>query len=87
MWRAYFSHIADSGAPLEPLSHAHRYSAKTSDELPANWSDFPAAPQAEAVGDEWVGSAESPFLRVPSAVVPLKHMLVLNPNHPDQRDL
>ena len=25
MWRAYFSHMASSIAPLEPLGHAHRY--------------------------------------------------------------
>lgn len=60
---------------------------KTVDELPASWSDFPAAPLAQAVGDEWVESAESLLLRVPSTVVPLEHILVLNPNHPDRRHL
>lgn len=60
---------------------------KTVDDLPETWADFPAAPQAQAVGDEWVQSAESLLLRVPSAVIPLEHILVLNPHHPDLRQL
>lgn len=62
-------------------------SKRTIDELPSTWADFPAAPLAQGVGDEWVESAESLLLRVPSAVVPLEYILVLNPNHPDQRHL
>lgn len=55
--------------------------------LPTTWADFPAAPETQAIGDRWVRSAESLILRVPSAVVPLERLLVVNPHHPDRRHL
>lgn len=60
---------------------------RIADALPSTWADFPASPEAQAVGDQWVESAESLLLRVPSVIVPLEHILVLNPNHPDRRHL
>jgi RES domain-containing protein len=59
----------------------------TADTLPETWANFPAAPETQAIGDRWVKSADSLLLRVPSAVVPLEHLLVVNPYHPDRRHL
>jgi len=54
-------------------------------DLPANWKDNPAPPEARAIGDAWVADALSAVLRVPSVVVPIEFNYVLNPNHPDFR--
>lgn len=59
----------------------------TAEALPATWADFPVPPETQAIGDRWVKSADSLFLRVPSAIIPLERLLVLNPHHPDQRHL
>lgn len=59
----------------------------TAETLPATWADFPAPPETQAIGDRWVRAADSLLLRVPSAVVPLEHLLVVNPCHSDRRHL
>lgn len=53
------------------------------DELPAGWNGWPAPVEAARVGDEWVAARRSVLLRVPSAIVPEEHLLLLNPAHPD----
>ncbi len=55
--------------------------------LPATWADFPAPRELQALGDAWVQSSESALLRVPSAIVPLEYILLLNPDHPDAAKL
>jgi RES domain-containing protein len=55
--------------------------------LPASWADFPAPEEVRAIGDSWVESAETLLLRVPSAIVPLEHLFVLNPDHPARQHL
>jgi RES domain-containing protein len=50
--------------------------------LPAGWERSPAPAELAAVGDDWVASALSPVLRVPSAIVPIEHNYLLNPLHP-----
>lgn len=52
--------------------------------LPPTWADFPAAPELQALGDAWVESSDSALLRLPSSIVPLEHILLLNPEHPDR---
>ena len=50
---------------------------------PSGWNRFPAPPSAAAFGDEWINSARSVVLRVPSAVVSEEWNYLLNPAHPD----
>jgi RES domain-containing protein len=50
--------------------------------LPAGWRSHPAPVAVTALGDEWLHSARSPVLRVPSALVPSEANYVLNPVHP-----
>jgi RES domain-containing protein len=50
--------------------------------LPKDWT-MPEHPECKRVGDEWLGSGGSAALRVPSAVVPMEHNVLLNPAHPD----
>ncbi len=42
---------------------------------------------ARRTGDDWAGEGRSLALRVPSAVVPAAHNIVLNPEHPDYAGL
>jgi RES domain-containing protein len=55
--------------------------------LPSGWAEFPAGPASQEVGDDWVLARTSAWLRVPSAIVPLEHLLVLNPIHTDTSDI
>lgn len=50
--------------------------------LPRDWR-APIPPTADKhLGDEWIRSARSPVLQVPSAVIPEECNYLLNPNHP-----
>ena len=51
--------------------------------LPRNWRSYPAPLSLRATGDQWVADGRSPVFSVPSAVVPLERLFLLNPQHPD----
>lgn len=51
--------------------------------LPATWRSYPAPPQLQQIGNEWVTSLRSAALAVPSAVIESEMNLLLNPAHPD----
>jgi RES domain-containing protein len=50
--------------------------------LPKNWRDDPPPKSAARIGDDWVVSAASLLLEVPSAVIPFERNYLLNPAHP-----
>jgi RES domain-containing protein len=50
--------------------------------LPKNWRDDPPPKSAARIGDNWVVSAASLLLEVPSAVIPFEQNYLLNPAHP-----
>lgn len=54
----------------------------SSADLPPAWQR-PRNPQCRRTGDEWLVSARSLVLAVPSAVVPEEPNLLINPTHPD----
>jgi RES domain-containing protein len=49
--------------------------------LPARWRSYPAPPELQLLGDEWLRSNTSPVLEVPSAVIPTESNYLLNPRH------
>jgi RES domain-containing protein len=51
--------------------------------LPSGWDAQPARPVSRAIGDEWIKSARSVVLTVPSVIVPLERTFLLNPQHRD----
>jgi RES domain-containing protein len=51
-------------------------------DLPENWRESPAPPELQEIGDDWVRSARSAVLRVPSVIVPGENNYLLNPAHP-----
>jgi RES domain-containing protein len=51
--------------------------------LPPRWKRWPCPKTTATVGDNWVRSARSAVLKVPSAVVPEEFNYLLNPAHPE----
>jgi RES domain-containing protein len=51
--------------------------------LPAKWRKHPGPPELQEIGSAWVSAGDSVCLKVPSAVVPGEHNLLLNPRHAD----
>ncbi|ALG75599.1 hypothetical protein VY88_28890 [Azospirillum thiophilum] len=49
--------------------------------LPPDWAERTEA--TRAVGDAWLANGRSALLRVPSAIMPDVHNVLLNPLHPD----
>lgn len=55
--------------------------------LPNNWRQYPAPPKLQDMGREWISSNRSLLLRVPSAVVDDEFNILINPNHPNMRNV
>ena len=55
--------------------------------LPANWKRRPTPASVRAIGDEWVASARSAVLQVPSIVIPGENNYLINIAHPEFRKL
>jgi RES domain-containing protein len=56
-------------------------------DLPADWRSYPAPGRLQDIGSAWVREARSFALRVPSAIIPDEHNILLNPRHPDHHRL
>src|ERR1700681_283868 len=57
------------------------------DALPENWNIFPYLSSTQTIGDSFIRENLFPVLRVPSAVVPGDFNLLLNPHHPDFKNI
>ena len=55
--------------------------------LKVGWDAGPAGRASIAFGSDWVRAKSSLLLRVPSAIVPEEHNILINPEHPDQARL
>ncbi|HUS34250.1 MAG TPA: RES family NAD+ phosphorylase, partial [Verrucomicrobiae bacterium] len=55
--------------------------------LPKNWQHEPPPPSLQRLGDDWIKSATSAILAVPSVIIPGEHNYLLNPHHPDFRKI
>jgi RES domain-containing protein len=51
--------------------------------LPPDWASYPPPVSTQVIGNEWVSTARSAALRVPSVIVPTEHNYLLNPGHVD----
>lgn len=51
--------------------------------LAKNWRSYPAPPELQRIGDEWVKRGTSAVLEVPSAVIETDSNYLLNPRHDD----
>ncbi len=55
--------------------------------LPGNWRRVPAPPNLTAIGDSFVAERESAILVVPSALVPSEANWLINPQHPEFKEI
>ena len=51
--------------------------------LPENWPAFPAPPELQLIGNEWLKAGSSAVLEVPNAIIPTESNYMLNPRHAD----
>lgn len=56
-------------------------------DLPPDWTDDPAPPSTRALGTQWIADVSSVVLAVPSAVVPIELIFLINPHHPEFPEL
>lgn len=50
--------------------------------LPRHWASAIISPANKQLGDEWIRSARSPVLRIPSVIIPEENNFLFNPSHP-----
>ena len=53
--------------------------------LPSDWRIEPPPPSTRTIGDEWVRSARSAVLGLPSTLIPAERNFLINPAHRDFR--
>ena len=56
-------------------------------DLPSDWRDYPAPPELAEIGTNWAAGNLGLLLRVPSAVVKGEYNVLINPAHPDMREV
>jgi RES domain-containing protein len=55
--------------------------------LPNDWRNYPAPPSLHTLGTEWILSARTLALIVPSAINPQESNILLNPSHAEFKQL
>ena len=61
--------------------------AYTPGDLPSEWRRTPPPAECQEIGDQWASAGEHLLLRVPSVLVPEESNVLVNPAHPDARDV
>jgi len=56
-------------------------------DLPPHWRDYPHGDSTQQIGDAFAAAGKSLVLRVPSAVVPGDFNYLLNPAHPQMKEV
>lgn len=56
-------------------------------QLDRNWRKWPHSRGCQEIGNEWINSASSLILQVPSSIVPTQSNFLVNPHHPDFENL
>lgn len=56
-------------------------------DLPANWIDFDQMIITQTIGEKWIRENETAILCVPSSIVSEEVNYLINPKHPDFKDI
>lgn len=56
-------------------------------DLPKNWRKYPAPSELQEIGTNWILGLTSLVLVVPSAINPLESNILVNPAHPEIKEL
>jgi len=87
----YFVHVDPVDAPSDLIAVAFEIPTDTVNDvesheiMPADWRAVTAPDDCRQIGADWIGSATSLGLAVPSVVIPSERNLLLNPAHADMR--
>ena len=57
------------------------------DDLPKDWKSNPPTAITQTIGDDFVDFNEAAILKVPSSIVPNEYNYLINPNHPDAKEI
>lgn len=57
------------------------------EDLPEDWDAKPPTTTTQTIGDDFVDQGEAAILKVPSSIVPEEFNYLINPNHPDAKNL
>lgn len=89
----YLVHVDPADAPddlvavtIEIPDHVNVATADVS-ALPAGWERVPDHPGCKSVGDAWLRAGRALALIVPAAPVPEEMNVLLDPRHPDARQM
>jgi RES domain-containing protein len=89
----YFVHLDPEDAPpdliLTPVDIPPSLAIRELpiEELPPGWRSLPAPDALAHIGTSWARQLESAVLSVPSAIVPEERNYLLNPAHPEFREI
>lgn len=56
-------------------------------QLPHDWKISPVPSTTQQIGDKWISEQRSAVLQLPSVIIPNESIFILNPNHPDFRQI
>ncbi|MEP2776427.1 MAG: RES family NAD+ phosphorylase [Luteolibacter sp.] len=51
--------------------------------LPSGWNDLASSSVSQKYGGRWIAAGKGLAMRLPSAIIPEEHILMLNVKHPD----
>jgi len=57
------------------------------DVIDVGWNALPAGQTSMDIGDQWVKENETCILEIPSVIIPEELNVLLNPAHPDMKDI
>ncbi|MFN3850496.1 MAG: RES family NAD+ phosphorylase [Spirosomataceae bacterium] len=57
------------------------------EDLPSDWDSKPPSLTTQIIGDDFVLQNEAAVLKVPSSIVPQEFNYLINPNHPDAKNI
>lgn len=89
----YFVHLDPEDSPADLVLAIAEVPEEVSrervmvDKLPAKWRETPAPPELAQIGDEFALRAESCALLVPSALAVSENNWLINPQHPEFRQI
>ena len=89
VWLERYVAARESNYVLLPLHLDPDDHVETLDEsdLPDDWDAFPHSDATQDLGTRWVEAERSAVLAVPSAALPIAKNYLINPFHPDFREL
>ncbi len=67
----------------QALLHANEIKSINAEGISTNWRDAPSPYTVQSIGSKWLQSQSTLALRIPSAVIPIDHNILINPAHRD----